>query len=310
MAVSQALRRGSSPLSRGIPAVPGPGGEDRRIIPALAGNTTPPSALPCAPPDHPRSRGEYGGLHLLRHLWVGSSPLSRGILVHHQPEDRFDGIIPALAGNTMSRSTTRRQKRDHPRSRGEYGTGFAAKQSRSGSSPLSRGILHCCIYGAVDGGIIPALAGNTRSCGRPLSSAWDHPRSRGEYVISVAVAMIDSGSSPLSRGILILRRLQHISQGIIPALAGNTLRRIIHQRERRDHPRSRGEYRLPKETPYRVGGSSPLSRGIHPSPTYRARIRRIIPALAGNTYQPPPAPQSGRDHPRSRGEYRCLLPYG
>ena len=72
-------RRGSSPLSRGIPlaaadVIIAPG-----IIPALAGNTATPSHHKYAGKDHPRSRGEYSAGSRCCSGCVGSSPLSRGI---------------------------------------------------------------------------------------------------------------------------------------------------------------------------------------------------------------------------------------
>ena len=53
------VKAGSSPLSRGIPTICDCYGPGSRIIPALAGNTSPPRRSSPLPPDHPRSRGEY-----------------------------------------------------------------------------------------------------------------------------------------------------------------------------------------------------------------------------------------------------------
>ena len=50
---------GSSPLSRGIPSRRTSCGTQRRIIPALAGNTNYSRHCPRVLRDHPRSRGEY-----------------------------------------------------------------------------------------------------------------------------------------------------------------------------------------------------------------------------------------------------------
>ena len=158
---SKSLRIGSSPLSRGIPV---PGQRDCggvRIIPALAGNTSPARSF-AAP------------------TW-GSSPLSRGI----QPMRGFvppkPRIIPALAGNTTIPQPECPNRGDHPRSRGEYEGVVVKGDHYWGSSPLSRGIparhLPCRLYG----GIIPALAGNTRQALRGGLDRTDHPRSRGEY---------------------------------------------------------------------------------------------------------------------------------
>ena len=154
----------------------------------------------------------------------------------------------------------------------------------TGSSPLSRGIPDH------KGGhfealrIIPALAGNTPR--RPP------PCLRG------------SGSSPLSRGIQWRSFGGSAGPGIIPALAGNTPRGLAGGFPSTDHPRSRGEYMVACCRPLRSGGSSPLSRGIHPPRPPHPPHPGIIPALAGNTKYLRVPDWSIEDHPRSRGEYR------
>ena len=118
---------GSSPLSRGIPRRIRRQLRQFRIIPALAGNTrTALRAWGCTG-DHPRSRGEYTGRTADTGLREGSSPLSRGIL--RPPESQRLGarIIPALAGNTWSKTLS--------------------PPSYIGSSPLSRGIPPIYRYG-------------------------------------------------------------------------------------------------------------------------------------------------------------------
>ena len=173
---------------------------------------------------------------------IGSSPLSRGI--HGLGIADLDdvGIIPALAGNTRGRGGAAALHRDHPRSRGEYSRPRWRGSPAQGSSPLSRGIRGWVAARTGGQGIIPALAGNT--CWR----AWmihphaDHPRSRGEYSLRAAHTHENSGSSPLSRGIL-------CSAGAGPS-------------DDVDHPRSRGEYWRLSLPRWEERGSSPLSRGI------------------------------------------------
>ena len=70
---------GSSPLSRGIRYREGDRCPGVRIIPALAGNTRPPSPATTGTRDHPRSRGEYLVGRRGDYRGPGSSPLSRGI---------------------------------------------------------------------------------------------------------------------------------------------------------------------------------------------------------------------------------------
>ena len=192
--------------------------------------------------DHPRSRGEYRAAGVVQRFCSGSSPLSRGIqffLIF--PPDGF-GIIPALAGNTTPAAGSSKPRRDHPRSRGEYCAGAAARSTRAGSSPLSRGIHRRPGSILPEEGIIPALAGNTLSGLFATRFRQDHPRSRGEYETDVITAAMEWGSSPLSRGIPRRWDFRPAPRRIIPALAGNTPSSEGHSPESTDHPRSRGEY--------------------------------------------------------------------
>ena len=114
------LRRGSSPLSRGILLRIVCLFGARRIIPALAGNTRYRAQPDVRAKDHPRSRGEYYMSALRAVGGSGSSPLSRGIRSGLCVDDFDCGIIPALAGNTLSTAHEPHWPPDHPRSRGEY----------------------------------------------------------------------------------------------------------------------------------------------------------------------------------------------
>ena len=154
-------------------------------------------------------------------------------------------IIPALAGNTVPTRRDTLDDRDHPRSRGEYGVMAVRLDRAGGSSPLSRGIPRRCQSSHTSKRIIPALAGNTLPDGVVQVSAWDHPRSRGEYQTASMSQLAVEGSSPLSRGILLLGEYLGAFGRIIPALAGNTVSGIPGAIMRADHPRSRGEYLLP-----------------------------------------------------------------
>ena len=253
---------GSSPLSRGIQwsAFRGPAGGG--IIPALAGNTPAERGSDQNLGDHPRSRGEYASWSARCSTRAGSSPLSRGILSRVTSSRIHSGIIPALAGNTNRLFAWLRASGDHPRSRGEYPTGNPGNRSPVGSSPLSRGILVPRWRLALRRGIIPALAGNTACLAAGARASADHPRSRGEYSNWFISRLKLRGSSPLSRGILRVLGVRFVQMGIIPALAGNTRPPRIMPRPMRDHPRSRGEYRVETTTSHADTGSSPLSRGI------------------------------------------------
>ena len=213
---------GSSPLSRGIPFLGSNNSINKRIIPALAGNTPAPPVVASTIADHPRSRGEYYQMATEEHQAKGSSPLSRGILDDLVGGEVHGRIIPALAGNTVTPRSDDGRTADHPRSRGEYRLLEPPARVQEGSSPLSRGILghHPAPWRFPR--IIPALAGNTSSHRRRRTARADHPRSRGEYGRQVCEQGAKFGSSPLSRGILTGGGPGIPRRRIIPALAGNT----------------------------------------------------------------------------------------
>ena len=114
------LGRGSSPLARGLPPADPAPRPARRIIPARAGFTGPPSGTPRWRSDHPRSRGVYSGSRRRSRPGVGSSPLARGLPSNGTEEWRHRRIIPARAGFTLGQLRHRVHEEDHPRSRGVY----------------------------------------------------------------------------------------------------------------------------------------------------------------------------------------------
>ena len=70
----------------------------------------------------------------------------------------------------------------------------------------------------------------------------DHPRSRGVYVKEGSVYDVNSGSSPLARGLRIVNIPNLAEIRIIPARAGFTGASSSPPTGTADHPRSRGVY--------------------------------------------------------------------
>ena len=70
--------------------------------------------------------------------------------------------------------------------------------------------------------IIPARAGFTVCFCFCLLDSWDHPRSRGVYILLALKRTLGGGSSPLARGLQKLDALARSARGIIPARAGFT----------------------------------------------------------------------------------------
>ena len=194
---------GSSPLARGLPGQPVGDLRRVRIIPARAGFTARSPPARRASPDHPRSRGVYFPSAARRLDGSGSSPLARGLQLPSEGEPAPHGIIPARAGFTGRHQMTPTRHQDHPRSRGVYPMTRATMRSRSGSSPLARGLRHRRLLSVSGTGIIPARAGFTRRAGVQRRTRRDHPRSRGVYATVADPFTGSGGSSPLARGLLV-----------------------------------------------------------------------------------------------------------
>ena len=281
------LRRkdgGSSPHTRGArtPTLPRQGYAG--IIPAYAGSTR--RRAPCWPStaDHPRIRGEHFISRASMARTMGSSPHTRGALLHSRVDAGDRGIIPAYAGSTDF-----------------LGDALAAI---GGSSPHTRGAPTSCRSSRSRLRIIPAYAGSTWGCTWFGMVTTDHPRIRGEHYGSEIVVVEGLGSSPHTRGALVAEDDSGLPGRIIPAYAGSTSRRCCDSCHIPDHPRIRGEH-VRKCSSIRSGaGSSPHTRGARGAPLLLGCVDGIIPAYAGSTNHLLLSLRAGEDHPRIRGEHR------
>ena len=91
-----------------------------------------------------------------------------------------------------------------------------------GSSPLTRGKHTASLSGCEIERLIPAHAGKTLPWQFRRVQTSAHPRSRGENVTEENPPVVDSGSSPLTRGKLREAVLGHVAERLIPAHAGKT----------------------------------------------------------------------------------------
>ena len=253
------------------------------IIPARAGFTRAALNGKIIDQDHPRSRGVYVTRGNGFVVCQGSSPLARGLPDHVRSGGWRGGIIPARAGFTGNGFVVCQFVKDHPRSRGVYEPISRPSATVSGSSPLARGLLDLFDLRPVNNRIIPARAGFTAGALHPARLRPDHPRSRGVYRQEIHGWHIESGSSPLARGLPFLFPFLRGSGGIIPARAGFTRVSGYKIFQLQDHPRSRGVYRGFDFSSTRPIGSSPLARGLPPHPVPPRTHERIIPARAGFT---------------------------
>ncbi len=152
------------------------------LIPAHAGKTWP--GDPCFPPReaHPRSRGENFWLSSHWRSAGGSSPLTRGKRDGREAAGGRFRLIPAHAGKTPCQVRRASWSRAHPRSRGENPKTRSDRLLDPGSSPLTRGKLHCLVQRGLVVRLIPAHAGKTMRDLHHIVGWGAHPRSRGENV--------------------------------------------------------------------------------------------------------------------------------
>ena len=182
--------------------------------------------------------------------------------------------------------------------------------TRSGSSPLARGLPGQGGQVVEFLGIIPARAGFTPRPGGPSSWSADHPRSRGVYAQSICAPATMTGSSPLARGLPAALIPFQTAWRIIPARAGFTSSSKTASLLDRDHPRSRGVYLRSSGDLGGVPGSSPLARGLRFRDIVADGRNGIIPARAGFTSMTSLTAARTLDHPRSRGVYPSFLLVG
>ena len=156
------------------------------------------------------------------------------------------GITPAWAGKRTTRNSGRKSTRDHPRMGGEKLScisllgellesppqcgekmgRFSCTNSVPGSPPRGRGKgdgrhrHYCCT------GITPALAGKSGRTSARTRPGRDHPRMGGEKSCLAASFSHRFGSPPRGRGKAGKTTIYQRLEGITPAWAGKSSRRL------------------------------------------------------------------------------------
>ena len=257
------LGAGSSPRGRGKRA----GYADRRpkprLIPARAGKTRPRDQPRPDRPAHPRAGGENSDLLDLCLREAGSSPRGRGKRPVGWTSTGWNGLIPARAGKTASRSTSIQRARAHPRAGGENSTASASLWRLLGSSPRGRGKRPDRPDASARLRLIPARAGKTTRQTRRIRSLAAHPRAGGENLPPPSTCSPPNGSSPRGRGKPCNPPTPMLTTGLIPARAGKTGRGLPNHGPGQAHPRAGGENVPMRKRPLAVLGSSPRGRGKH-----------------------------------------------
>ena len=192
-------------------------------------------------------------------------------------------IIPAHAGQTRCERCRRYGRADHPRACGANTSTEGNADSTYGSSPRMRGKQTLRDGQAIGVRIIPAHAGQTLAYYKPLQRPSDHPRACGANSALRPSNILQSGSSPRMRGKRRCQLSQMARDRIIPAHAGQTCGGRRGPACSADHPRACGA-NIGVDVSDAFGcGSSPRMRGKLPCARSGRRLRRIIPAHAGQT---------------------------
>ena len=173
---------------------------------------------------------------------------------------------------------------------------------RFGSSPHTRGTLRFRQPHACRQRFIPAYAGNASGSALAVRISAVHPRIRGERAANRVGAATLAGSSPHTRGTLIIQLMKEEGRRFIPAYAGNASMFGGRISLTAVHPRIRGERQHQHKLLGGSDGSSPHTRGTHEGRYGGSARPRFIPAYAGNAPSAGPATGSASVHPRIRGE--------
>ena len=216
---------GSSPLTRGTRIDSGQNDRFNRFIPAYAGNSCSNAPVSATIPVHPRLRGELTSRGLPFMVVIGSSPLTRGTLAFDDASYSAARSIPAYAGNSAQGKARNLLRSVHPRLRGELAVVTAQRIVKSGSSPLTRGTRENSSPHEFHGRFIPAYAGNSNHKDASREIKPVHPRLRGELEDFTVTKSGCRGSSPLTRGTLLLDIMFNAIFRFIPAYAGNSFAR-------------------------------------------------------------------------------------
>ena len=172
--------RGSSPRVRGKRWEEDRWTDPVGLIPACAGKMSGKAPSRNHGSAHPRACGENAKMMAPDKWCAGSSPRVRGKLDQTQCRDLLGGLIPARAGKTFTRQSSRWQEWAHPRACGENRYAQTASANRAGSSPRVRGKRAAGGTHFARTRLIPARAGKTPSALMIWRPTRAHPRACGE----------------------------------------------------------------------------------------------------------------------------------
>ena len=210
---------------------------------------------------HPRVCGELDGVRLPLREHPGSSPRVRGTRRIEDQREEVVRFIPACAGNSHCRYSTRPGMPVHPRVCGELTTSVTTSKLPVGSSPRVRGTHPARRHARRRRRFIPACAGNSSRLPRGPRVGAVHPRVCGELADRRPFVGAPLGSSPRVRGTLPTSKGRAAGLRFIPACAGNSAMLSARMAPTPVHPRVCGELVVDAGASPALAGSSPRVRG-------------------------------------------------
>ena len=194
----------------------------RRSIPASAGETRRNRKATTLPAVHPRECGGNTGPSRHRPRWTGPSPRVRGKPGAATGPCACARSIPASAGETPPRTAAGPIGKVHPRECGGNSRRWTLSASGCGPSPRVRGKLLAAAPLRLDGGSIPASAGETGDFPHRYDERGVHPRECGGNGDPPLDVRQDRGPSPRVRGKHFALKRSARPRGSILASAGET----------------------------------------------------------------------------------------
>ena len=254
-------RWGSIPASAGQPRCSPPTTQDWRVYPRECG-----AALSIIEDDIKME---------------GLSPRVRGSLQFRHSFLLYGRSIPASAGQPMLVGDVRRMPPVYPRECGAAHIRCKSTPTVSGLSPRVRGSR------VLNGGIAPGTGSIPASAGQPgtargrTSRPGVYPRECGAAGNMLTCLRTRRGLSPRVRGSHGITKLYVKSGRSIPASAGQPSVPAVSVSFHPVYPRECGAAPTATGRARGSGGLSPRVRGSRAPPCRRRRIRRSIPASAG-----------------------------
>ena len=280
---------GLSPRVRGSQDNPTEALLEAGSIPACAGEPGAASVFGSVVRVYPRVCGGAVSPCMMLLLNEGLSPRVRGSHASPSGSTVRERSIPACAGEPRCVGRPASMWRVYPRVCGGARSGRQHLPRHQGLSPRVRGSHDRHAPRARSPGSIPACAGEPAISQPSATEARVYPRVCGGALQPVAITDADTGLSPRVRGSPPRTGRRRRGIGSIPACAGEPMIQARCKRSRRVYPRVCGGALYEDTNVWLDEGLSPRVRGSQSPGGRLGRIRRSIPACAGE-----PSGRTGR----------------